>query len=73
MPSRWRSGKDDRWYPLRPELVVEVGYDQVEQGRLRHVASFVRWRLDKAPEECTIDDLVTPEPLDIDRVLDATV
>ena len=73
MPSRWRSGKDDRWYPLRPERVVEVGYDQVEQGRLRHVASLVRWRPDKDPEECTLDDLVTPEPLDIDRVLAASV
>lgn len=73
MPSRWRSGKDDAWYPLRPEIVAEVSYSQVESGRLRHVAPLVRWRPDKDPAECTVDQLVTPEPLDIARVLSATV
>jgi ATP-dependent DNA ligase len=69
MPSRWRSGKDAGWYPLRPELVAEVAYNQVESGRLRHVASLVRWRPDKDPAECTMDGLVSPEPLDIAGVL----
>lgn len=69
MPSRWRSGKDDTWYPLRPDLVVEVGYDQVESGRLRHVASFVRWRPDKDPLECRMDDLHVPARWDITAVL----
>jgi hypothetical protein len=41
----------------------------VESGRLRHLASLVRWRPDKAAEECTMDGLVAPEPLDIRRVL----
>ncbi len=71
-PSRWRSGKDDAWYPLRPELVAEVSYNQVESGRLRHVAPLVRWRPDKDPAECTMDQLVSPEPLDIARVLAGT-
>ncbi|HEX6888061.1 MAG TPA: ATP-dependent DNA ligase [Candidatus Nanopelagicales bacterium] len=71
MPSRWRAGKDDRWYPLRAELVAEVTYDQVLAGRMRHVAGFVRWRPDKDPAECRVADLVTPEPLDIREVLGA--
>jgi ATP-dependent DNA ligase len=71
MPSRWRSGKDDDWRPLRPELVAEVAYNQVEAGRLRHVATMVRWRPDKDPRACTMDDLAAPAPLDIATVLDA--
>jgi ATP-dependent DNA ligase len=71
MPSRWRSGKDDHWYPLRPDLVAEVTYDQVIAGRMRHVAGFVRWRPDKDPAECSMADLVAPEPLDIRAVLGA--
>jgi ATP-dependent DNA ligase len=73
MPSRWRSGRDTAWHPLRPELVAEVSYSQVEAGRLRHVAPLVRWRPDKDPSECTMDQLVTPEPLDIARVLDGSL
>jgi ATP-dependent DNA ligase len=73
MPSRWSSGRSTAWNPLRPELVAEVTYNQVESGRLRHLASLVRWRPDKAAEDCTMDGLVTPEPLDIERVLTATV
>ena len=71
MPSRWRAGKDTTWRPLRPELVAEVSYDQVESGRLRHVAGFVRWRPDKDPAECTMDGLAAPEPLRITEVLTA--
>ena len=69
MPSRWSSGRSSAWNPLRPELVAEVSYNQVESGRLRHLASLVRWRPDKAAEDCTMDGLVAPEPLDIERVL----
>ena len=53
--------------------MAEVSYDQVESGRLRHVAGFVRWRPDKDPRECTMDGLAVPEPLDIQRVLTAGV
>ncbi len=73
MPSRWSSGRSSEWNALRPELVAEVSYNQFDSGRLRHLASLVRWRPDKAPEECTIDGLVSPEPLDIDSVLTAAV
>ena len=69
MPSRWSSGRSSEWNPLRPELVAEVSYNQVESGRLRHLASLVRWRPDKAAEECTMGGLVAPEPLDIEQVL----
>jgi ATP-dependent DNA ligase len=68
-PSRWSSGRSSDWNPLRPELVAEVSYNQVESGRLRHLASLVRWRPDKAAEDCTTDGLVAPEPLDINQVL----
>ena len=72
MPSRWSSGRSSAWNPLRPELVAEVSYNQAESGRLRHLASLLRWRPDKAAEECTMQGLVAPEPLDITEVLTAT-
>ncbi|MCW3040269.1 MAG: ATP-dependent ligase [Solirubrobacterales bacterium] len=56
-PSRWKSDKELEWIGLRPELVVEVTFDQVSDGRIRHGAKVARWREDKAPHECTIDQL----------------
>jgi ATP-dependent DNA ligase len=50
--SRWASERSSEWHPLRPELVVEVRYDHVTGGRFRHGTSFLRWRPDKAPEQC---------------------
>jgi ATP-dependent DNA ligase len=73
MPSRWSSGRSSAWYPLRPELVAEVSYNQVESGRLRHLASLVRWRPDKAADDCTMADLVAPEPFDVETLLAATM
>ena len=64
-PSRWQATRSTDWTPIRPELVAEVSYDQLESGRLRHLASLVRWRPDKDPAQCTTDQLVIPEPLDI--------
>ena len=58
--SRWTSGKDLSWHPLRPELVVEVGYDAMEGNRFRHTAQFKRWRTDRSPESCTYDQLERP-------------
>ena len=52
-PSRWSTEASASWERLRPELVVEVGYDQVTDGRLRHGAALLRWRPDKAPAQCT--------------------
>ncbi|WP_354699400.1 DNA ligase C1 [Paraconexibacter sp. AEG42_29] len=55
--SRWKSDKELEWIGLRPELVVEVTFDQVSDGRIRHGAKVARWRDDKAPAECTVDQL----------------
>jgi ATP-dependent DNA ligase len=54
-PSRWTGGRDLEWVALRPELVIEVGYDHAAAGRIRHGARFRRFRDDKDPKECTFD------------------
>jgi ATP-dependent DNA ligase len=56
-PSRWASGKSAAWTAVKPELVVEVGFDQVTGGHMRHGARLVRWRPDKAPEQCRMEQL----------------
>jgi ATP-dependent DNA ligase len=56
-PSRWTAGRDLEWVSLRPELVIEVSFDHVSAGRIRHGAKILRWREDKAPKDCTIDQL----------------
>jgi ATP-dependent DNA ligase len=56
-PSRWSSGKELEWVALRPELVVEIDFDHVSAGRIRHGAKLRRWRDDKDPLECTFDQL----------------
>lgn len=56
-PSRWKSEKELEWIELRPELVVEVSFDQSSGGRIRHGTRLLRWREDKAPRECTLDQL----------------
>jgi ATP-dependent DNA ligase len=56
-PSRWRPTEELAWVALRPELVIEVSFDQVSAGRIRHGAKLLRWRDDKPPAECTIDQL----------------
>jgi ATP-dependent DNA ligase len=55
--SRWSQGKDLSWEPLRPELVAEVGYDHLQNGRFRHTAQFRRFRTDKSPPDCTYAQL----------------
>ena len=57
-PSRWNDGKESKWEPLRSELVVEVLYDQVTGQRFRHGTKLLRWRPDKAPSQCGMDQLV---------------
>lgn len=69
--SRWNSGKDLSWVPLRPELVVEVSYDHMQGSRLRHTAQFVRWRPDKAPTECTYDQLEVTAPYELRHIFGA--
>jgi ATP-dependent DNA ligase len=56
-PSRWSSARSAEWQPLAPELVVEVGYDHFSGGRFRHGTMLRRWRPDKAPRQCTMDQV----------------
>jgi ATP-dependent DNA ligase len=56
-PSRWSAGRDLEWVALRPELVVEIDFDHVSAGRIRHGAKLKRWRDDKPPRACTYDQL----------------
>jgi ATP-dependent DNA ligase len=56
-PSRWRTERSAQWQPLKPELVLEVKYDQVTAGRFRHGTALLRWRADKDPRQCTYDQL----------------
>ena len=57
-PSRWSTERTGEWQPLAPKLVVEVQYDHFSQDRFRHGTRFLRWRPDKAPEQCTMDQVV---------------
>jgi ATP-dependent DNA ligase len=56
-PSRWANARSTEWEPLRPELVAEVRYDHVTGGRFRHGTRFLRWRPDKAPAQCTFEQM----------------
>jgi ATP-dependent DNA ligase len=56
-PSRWSTERSGEWQPLRPELVVEVRYDHVSGGRFRHGTRLLRWRPDKAPRQCTFEQI----------------
>jgi ATP-dependent DNA ligase len=56
-PSRWSTERSAEWEPLEPSLVVEVGYDHVSGGRFRHGTRFIRWRPDKAPRQCTMEQI----------------
>jgi ATP-dependent DNA ligase len=67
--SRWNSGKDLSFVPLRPERVVEVRYDHMEGTRFRHTAQFVRWRPDREPASCGFEQLEEPIRFDLGDVL----
>jgi ATP-dependent DNA ligase len=58
-PSRWKSEKDLEWIELRPELVVEVTFDHASAGRIRHGTRILRWRDDKAPRDCKLEQMQT--------------
>jgi ATP-dependent DNA ligase len=66
--SRWNRGKDLSWEPLRPERVCEVAYDHMQGTRFRHAAQFVRWRPDKAPQDCRYDQLEVTLAYELERV-----
>jgi ATP-dependent DNA ligase len=59
-PSRWSTERSGEWEPLRPELVVEVRFDHVTDNRFRHGTKLMRWRPDKAPEQCTFEQIAAP-------------
>jgi ATP-dependent DNA ligase len=56
-PSRWNQGKENTWQPLQPKLVIEVCYDHVTGNRFRHGTKLLRWRPEKSPVLCTMDQL----------------
>src|SRR5947209_7220491 len=56
-PSRWSTERSAEWQPLAPKIVVEVQYDHFSGGRFRHGTSFVRWRPDKDPKQCTMEQV----------------
>ena len=56
-PSRWSTKRSAEWQPLKPKLVVEIAYDHFTGGRFRHGTSILRWRPDKSPQQCTLDQV----------------
>ena len=56
-PSRWSTKRSAEWQPLKPVLVAEVSYDHFTGGRFRHGTRLLRWRPDKSPQQCTIDQV----------------
>jgi ATP-dependent DNA ligase len=56
-PSRWSTERTGEWEPVRPKIVVEVAYDHFTGGRFRHGTRFLRWRPDKDPSQCTMDQV----------------
>jgi ATP-dependent DNA ligase len=56
-PSRWSTERSGEWEPVDPTVVVEVTYDHFTGGRFRHGTKIVRWRKDKAPRQCTMDQV----------------
>ena len=59
-PSRWRRAESAEWFPVRPKIVVEVAFDHVTAHRFRHATRLLRWRPDKPPRECTMEQLLKP-------------
>lgn len=68
--SRWSTERSVEWQPLRPELVVEVRYDQVTGCRFRHGTQLLRWRPDKTPAQCRMDQLARElKPAELEELL----
>ena len=68
-PSRWTTERSAAWQPLKPQLVVEVRFDQVTEGRFRHGTKLIRWRPDKAPRQCTFEQIAEPAGPALARLL----
>ena len=71
--NRWTSGKDVSWEPVRPELVCEVAFDHLQGDRFRHGATFVRWREDKPPQQCTFDQVAEIPPFELQEIFGSRV
>ncbi len=71
-PSRWSTERSGEWEPLAPKLVVEVAYDHFSAGRFRHGTTLLRWRPDKAPRHCTMEQVKRRGSADL-RLLDKAV
>jgi ATP-dependent DNA ligase len=56
-PSRWATDRSTQWQPLKLKLVAEVSFDHVTGGRFRHGTRLLRWRPDKAPKQCTTEQI----------------
>jgi ATP-dependent DNA ligase len=67
-PNRWTGTRDVSWEPLRPELVCEVAFDHLQGDRFRHGATFLRWRSDKPPAQCTYSQIAEVPPLELQEV-----
>ena len=67
--SRWNATKDLSFTPLRPDLVAEVAYERVDNGRFRHSARFQRWRPDRDPASCTFEQLEVVPPVELSIAL----
>ena len=61
--------KDVSYVPVRPERVVEVAFDQLEGARFRHAVTFLRWRPDREPESCRLDQVDRAPAYDLAEVL----
>ena len=68
-PSRWNRGAEAAWTSVRPELVCEVSFDHLQGPRFRHAARFLRWRADKAPRDCTYEQLAPPEKFALEDII----
>jgi ATP-dependent DNA ligase len=70
--SRWSAGKDLSWEPVRAERVCEVKYDHMQGDRFRHAATFLRWREDKEPKDCTYEQLEVIPAYELSEIFGAT-
>ena len=68
-PNRWNANRDQSWTPIRLERVVEVKYSTTLNGRFRDVTRMLRWRPDKAPEDCDYSQLEEPAPFPVEDIL----
>ena len=68
-PSRWSTRRSSEWQPLKPKLVVEVCYDHFSGGRFRHGTRLLRWRPDKAPKQCTMEQVMAGKQANLMKLL----